>query len=517
MGRPIRRILVIAGLAAGLFVGMSVSGSAGPIDGPECIFFPWVPNSVEIKDPDTGDVSGPYHGALTIQNLENAQISIFLMPYDHCDTANPGNYYQIVISPNSAISINISNTGLVPEGSGGGIAVVGRLTEDSSHPARIAGMQRQVSPTPLSSAQFSINSHETVSGYTALTHLGVDGEVYLPIAQTNNKWNTIIRATNFDREDNANIHILLHEAGGGGTIGPFFQLTGPGETASFDLRDLGVPAGWVGSATVTGGLPIGAIAERIKVETDMLLINTSRAAGQFAEKTYAALIFRDWHHWNTGISIANPTGLPNNITIDFYDIDGNKVYDENIVIPGNGMDFVYLPAGDGTPFIGSAIIEGDQAFHGAVDEVKYFGTDGDTGHAMSYTMDYRYVTEGYGLALPLAWNPSPSAPTIGETTGIQVFNPSSEPADVRVVFRHAQDGALALPAPIEFTLAPLQSETVYALDIEGLPTNFRGTAIIVNVESGQIGASGIVAISNLVNYDVQHDGSSTFNLTYFYP
>ena len=517
MGRSLRRLLILVGLAAGLFAGIQSPTYAGPIDGPDCIFFPWVPNGVEIEDADTNAVAGPFHGALTIQNLENTNVSVFLMPWDHCDTANPGNYYQMQIAPNAAISFGISGTGLIPEGTGGGIAVVGRLTEDIQHPARIAGMQRQASPTPLSSSQFSISTHETISGYTALTHIGVDGQVHLPIAQTNSNWNTIIRATNFDRENNANIHIMLYEAGGGGTLGPFFHLTGPGQTATFDLRDLGVPAGWVGSATVTGGLPIGAVAERIKVETDMLLINTSRSAGQFAEKTYAALIFRDWHHWNTGISIANPTGFPNNITIDFFDIDGNKVYDEDITIPANGMDFVYLPAGDGSPFIGSAIIEGDQWFHGAVDEVKYFGTDGDTGHAMSYTMDYRYVTEGYGLALPLAWNPSPSAPKIGETTGIQVFNPSSESADVRVVFRHAQDGALALPAPIEFTLAPLQSQTVYALDIEGLPTNFRGTAIIINVESGQIGASGIVAISNPVNYEVQHDGSSTFNLTYFYP
>jgi hypothetical protein len=517
MEKRIRHLLLVALLTLSVVAVTPITGSAGPIEGPDCIYFPWVPNGVEIEDPDSDAVAGPFHGALTIQNLENAQVSVFLMPFDHCNVANPGIYYLMSIAPNAAISFNISATGLIPEGEGGGIVVVGRLAENLNHPARIAGIQRQASPTSLSSAQFSIGTHETVSGYTALTHMGVDGQVHLPIVQTNNNWNTIIRATNFDREDNANIHILLYEAGGGGTIGPFFQLTGPGETATFDLRDLGVPEEWVGSATVTGGLPIGAIAERVKVETNMLLINTSRTAEQFAEKTYSALIFRDWHHWNTGISIANPTGFPNNITIRFYDMEGNEVHDEDLVIPATGMDFVYLPAGDGSPFVGSAVIEGDQVFHGAVDEVKYLGSDGDTGHAMSYTMDYRFVTEGYGMALPMAWNPSPSAPAIGETTGIQVFNAGSDPAQVRVTFRHALDGTFALPAPIEFELDPLHSETVYALDIEGLPTNFRGTATVINVESGPIGASGLVAISNLVNYDVQYDGSSTFGLTYFYP
>jgi hypothetical protein len=517
MSVSLRLVLLVAVLAIGTNFGSPAPATAGPIDGPNCIFFPWVPNGVEIQDPDTGDIAGPFHGALTIQNLENVPISVYLMPFDHCDTANPGGYLQLPIPASSATSFNIANIGLIPEGTGGGIAVVGRLSSDNSLPARIAGIQRQSSPTQLSSAQFSIGTHETVSGYTALTEIGVEGQVHLPIVQTNTNWNTIIRATNFDREDNANIHILLHEAGGGGMLGPFFQLTGPGETASFNLRNLGVPAGWVGSATVTGGLPIGAIAERVKVETNMLLINVSRSSGQFSEKAFAPLIFRDWHNWNTGISIANPTGFTNTITIDFYDIDGNKVHDTGIDIPANGMDFVYLPAGDGTPFLGSAVIEGTEVFHGAVDEVKYFGTDGDTGHAMSYTLEYRTVSEGYGLALPLAWNPSPSAPTIGETTGIQVFNAGSDPADVQVVFRHGQDGALALPAPVTFTLDPLQSKTVYALDVDGLPTNFRGTATVVNVEAGPIDQSGLVAVSNLVNYAVQFDGSSTFNLTYFSP
>jgi hypothetical protein len=509
------RLMLVIGLVVGLFAGAFLTASAGPPAGPDCLFFPWVPNGVEIEDPDTAEVSGPYYGALRIQNLENEQISVFVMPFDHCDTANPGGYYQMGIAANAAIAFGMNE--FIPEGTGGGLAVVGRLASDNSQPARIAGVQRQSSPTPLSSSIFSINTHETVSGYTALSEVGVAGQVYLPIVQTNNNWNTLVRATNFDRFNNANIHITLREAATGVILGPFFHLTGPGETATFDLRALGVPADWVGSATVTGGLPIGAVAERIKVETSMLLMNVSRSDDQVEAQNSAALIFRNWHHWNTGVSIANMAGVPNDINITFHDLDGDIVHNEAITIPANGMDFVYLPAGDESPFVGSAIIEGTEPFHGAVDEVKYFGEDGDTGHAMSYTTDYRVASEGEALALPIVWKPSPSAPTIGETTGIQIFNPTNDSAEVEVMFYDALTGDPALASPIQITIPGLHGETVYILDVEDLPTNFRGTAVVTNTVTGAIGDPGIVAVSNLVNYDVQFDGSSSFNLTQFIP
>lgn len=511
------RYLILTGLILSLFGGLPERASAGPPAGPNCLFYPWVPNGVEIEDPDTSEVSGPYYGAVRVQNLENEPISIFVMPYDHCDTASPGGYFQISIAANAAVAFGPNVLGTIPEGTGGGLAMVGRMSSDVQQPARIAGVQRQSAPTALSSSLFTIPAHETVSGYTALSTVGVAGQVYLPIAQTNSNWNTIIRATNFASAGNANIHVTLREADTGDILGPFFQLTGPGDTASFDLRALGVPAGWVGSATVTGGLPIGAVAERIKVETNMLLMNVSRSDDQATNSTFAPLIFRNWFNWNTGISLSNRSGFDNDVTITFYDMDGDVVHIENISIPGNGMDFVYLPAGDGSPFVGSAIIEGTELFHGVVDEVKYFGEDGDTGHAMSYTTDYRVASEGEALALPLAWNPSPSAPTIGETTGIQIFNPTIDSAEVEVMFYDHLTGAPALAAPLELTIPGLNSETVYALDIPGLPTNFRGTAIVTNIDTGGVDTPGIVAVSNLVNYDVQFDGSSSFNLTRFIP
>lgn len=512
------RYIVLTGLVVTLFAGLPVRGSAGPPAGPDCIFFPWLPNSVEIEDPDTQEVAGPFHSSIIIQNLEDVPISAFVMPWDHCDTASPGGYFQLVLEAHETIKVPVNGLGLIPVGTGGGLAVVGRTFDDINQPARIAGVQRQFSPTVTTGPGFTTSNHHTVSGYTALSSFGVQGEVYLPIAQTNNNWNTIIRATNYDRVDTANIHVTLREAGTGDIVGPFFELTDPGETSSFDLRSLGVPEGWIGSATVTGGLPIGAVAERVKVETDMMLMNVAQSTDQVLGDKFAALIFRDWHHWNTGIPIANRSGFDNDITITFYDVDGDVAHVENITIPGNGMDFVYLPAGDGSPFIGGATIEGTEPFVGAVDEVKYLGDDGDTGHAMSYTMDYRTARDGEALALPVVWKPNPSAPRNQETTGIQLFNPSSVQASAEIMFYDRGTGAEALVAPIAVTLEPKESYTVYVLDIAELPDNFRGSAVVLKLLTGGVPHDqGIVAVSNLVNYDVQYDGSSSFNLTKFIP
>lgn len=509
------RLLLVLSLVAGLAAASVSVGSAGPLGGPDCVHFPWVPNGVEIEDPVTGETSGPYYGNLTIQNLEDEAIRFYVMPYGACDTVNPGQYHLIPLGARESVTYPIGTFLYIPGGTGGGISVVGRMEDDNQKPARIHGVMRQVSPEPTAIEGETSDEQVTVSGYTALSEHGIAGEVYLPIAQTNSNWNTIIRATNFDTQDTANIHVTLHEAAGGGTLGPYFELTGPGETASFDLRDLGVPDDWIGTVVVTGGLPIAAVAERIKIETNMLMMNTSRSWDQVGKTTFAALIFRDWNDWNTGVSVANLANVPNDITITFYDMDGNVVHNDGLTIPANGMDFVYMPAGGGEPFVGAAIVEGTEAFHGTVDEVKYFGDDPDTGHAMSYSLDYRGTRDGSALSFPLTWKGDPVDGS-GDTSGIQVFNPTAATVEVQIIF-YEMDGTPALPAPVAFSLDSHESYTAYTLGIEELSPGFTGHAVVKNLKVGNPGDPYIVAVSNLVNYEVQYDGSTSYNGQVFAP
>jgi hypothetical protein len=504
--------------AVSLVLGVMAYSLAGGADGTaraanhdSCLYFPWLPNGVEIYDPVTDQVAGPFYSAMTIQNMEDESISVFFMPYDDCDTANPGIYFQELLGPGETKTFHADHTGWIDSGTGGAHVVTARFQADPTKSARIAGTQRQVSPSSLSAIGASTPSHVTASGYTALDDQGVHGSVSLPIVQTNSNWNTIIRAANFDTQDNANIHIQLYEAGTGDMLGPYFQLTGPGEVATFDLRDLEIPDGWIGRAEVIGGLPVGAVAERIKVETNMLLINTSRHNHDFGGEgvLFAPLVFQDWNYWNTGISIGNDSNAPNDITATFYDLDGNEVFSEDKTLPANGMDYFYLPAGEGEPFIGFAIVTSADQIFGAVDEVKYFGEDPDTGHAMSYIMERRGAREGFALTFPHFAKGDPDTAS-GDTSGIQLFNIANGEAEVEIMFYH-RDGTPALAAPESFVLPGWSGKTVYSLDYQELPVGFTGYAVVRNLWPGLPGESEIIAVSNLVNYSVQYDGSATYN------
>jgi hypothetical protein len=171
-----------------------------------------------------------------------------------------------------------------------------------------------------------------------------------------------------------------------------------------------------------------------------------------------------------------------------------------------GMDFIYLPAGDGEPFVGAAVISGSEPFVGAVDEVKYLGDDEDTGHAMSYMVESDAVaTNGETLVLPL-YQKGNAQTGGGDTSGIQLFNPSGDSVEFAVRFRRHSDGGSQLLL-FGQKLGPLESTTLYAHELDTLPEGFNGSVIVEPAGEGSL-----VGVSNNVNYDVQLDGSASFNM-----
>jgi hypothetical protein len=517
--RSIRLFLATA-LALGLSAGALFGAPAGATDHHTCIYFPWVPNGVEIDDPVTGETAGPFYSRIHVQNLESVPVSVALMPHQDCNTANHGGYWTRLFQPMETFGFDPDILGpyAIPEGEGGPLVVTARFPGDSSKVARIAATQRQVSPVSAVAAGRTTANHVTTSGYTGLIEeTGIGAAVFLPIAQTNNNWNTLIRVSNFDPAFGTQVELTLHPAGGGAPLGPFIKPASQGETVTFDLLDLGVPQEWIGSAEITSDpeRQIGAAAERIKVETNMLLMNASRSTGE--QTTFAPLIFRDWNFWNTGVSVGNFSGDPNQVTITFYDLDGDEVFSDSTTLPPKGMDFFYLPAGEGEPFIGTAILEGSEPLYGAVDEVKYLGEDGDTGHAMSYMLHSGGAArEGEWLAFPFFARGNAETGS-HDTSGIQIFNIGNGEAEVEVMF-YELNGDPALAQPHAFVLGPGESRTIYSLHYPELPVNavgigFFGSAVVRNVHPGLPGESGLIGVMNLVNYDVQYDGSGAFNHT----
>ena len=395
-----------------------------------------------------------------------------------------------------------------------------------------------------------------------------DGHSYLPIVQTNSGWDSIIHISNIDPSSPkyAAVTITLYTAAGQGAFGPsvgeFTTSLGQGKTATIDLAaDMGIPDGWVGSAWITSNFGVVANVNRQKPEANMALTNTA-APSLFANTSLssggasplganvqnsgsglfsmvAPLILKNYNGWNSGVNIANISELTNTVTVTWVGPTGNVVGSDSVTIPAKAMEYIYTPntqdLGLNSGFVGAAVLTSLLPFHAAIDEVKYAGVGQDVGQAMSYiatdagasaawcTADsthqrdcdwnkYR-VLKPYGsypqLNIPLIQKGNPLT-GLGDTSGINLFNASSEASTTDWVSFYQPSGALAAPtlnAPYEITLGALNTATIYTMDFSEMSAGFQGSAQVVPVA----GAGVVFGVSNNVNYDVQGDGSAVYN------
>jgi hypothetical protein len=199
------------------------------------------------------------------------------------------------------------------------------------------------------------------------------------------------------------------------------------------------------------------------------------------------------------------SGSENEILITYYDVDANPIDTDEFKLQPYAMNFVYTPAsGDDSGYVGSATVQGSHPLFGAVDEVKYFGNDLDTGHAMSYMLTSDLAEKDESLALPLVQRGVLST-GMGDTTGIQIFNPTDESVSIEIWIATSNGGHSALPTNVN--IGPKAGYTHYLFNV-GLWDNLAGAAVIYVAD----GDGDIVAVSNNVNYVVQYDGSASFNV-----
>jgi len=421
---------------------------------------------------------------------------------------------------------------------------------------RIAGVEKHTVGT---AGARTTSATEAVDGYTAVPQddvaLAGDGGAVLegqsrwvlPIVQTNNGWNTEIFITNVSGKTNS-VSATFYAAGGQGYAGEGEMLLSgktlaAGETVRIDLLDYGFEEGVVGSLWIDATHAVVAGAFRHKVETGMMLTTNAqpRHDTEGSEVKFGPLVFRDYNGWNTGINIANLSSNDNRVTVTYYNYAGNAVATERVTIPARAMEYVYTPAtgnfGIGANQITAVRIEGTQPLVAAIDEVKYLGGQGE-GHAMSYPASFaiegdyvvgpgdedgRYWYDNL-LALPLVQKGNPTT-GVGDTSGINLFNPDDDEVDAYIQFVD-QSGVPVAPtvgaddseAPIVLPLSAGAGATVYTLNYSEMPAGFQGAAIV-----GVVGDDGeLVGVSNNVNYAVDGDGSAVYNLAntdlyYSYP
>jgi outer membrane protein assembly factor BamB len=517
-------MLLTMGLVMGAFAGTIGTAGANDLEASEGVFLPWVPNGEML------DSMGPFYGTVTVQNLSSvAAIDL----YFYAGVGSSSDAYEdpeVVanVQPNASVTLSAEQIGV--DSPGGSVHVFG-YTVEGGFDAPIAGSVKNVSP--IASSDGKTNSgHITMDGYTGMTDEQVntdDDTQILPIVQTNDGWDTKIRIASFAGEADPNpataYTVTLYEAGSQGSAGPssgeFTGLIRGGETVSIDIMDApGIDEGWVGNAFITSNAPIGAIAERYKVETEMLLTNVSRPVinggnGGPQTTSYAPLVFQNYNFWNTGISVANlDDNNSNTVTVSYFTPGGNQVGTEQLTIPPRGMEFVFTPGSqnlglDGN--VGSAVISGTTALQAVVDQVKYFGGDEEVGDAMSYVTEHDPATGGQTLGLPLVQKGNPNT-GLGDTSGVQFFNPqpaASTDFEILVFDTTGNQVAPTLNTPLSFNLSGHQGVTVYTHNYSEMPAGFQGSL------TASVGSGELTGVSNNVNYDVQNDGAAAYNLVKF--
>lgn len=584
----------------------------GQVDTVEMIFYPFLPNGELI------DTTGPWYGSITVQNVDDADVRIWVFPDAGFEPNQALGTY--VLPPNGAITLSAASLGLQDSGSSLVVAGMYRsiwdaepdLVEDAINEAcgvslsgqqgadgwvatckpAIAGIARLTAPEPPSGATGNRTgeAHLTVDGYNAIPAQDVawgsqsafcdaivagwpdecsgigtyeplgygvgfvfDGHSYLPVVQTNSGWNTELRISNVDPSvwaGQVNVTLIPssedgHDDSAEDTI-TFERALRPGESWSLDLRANGVPDGWVGSAHITSNVGVVAYAARVKPADDMLMINVAAPStwattspggelqsagdtGEFAQfsspfQMHAPLIFRDYFGWNTGISIANIDEAANRVTITWYDAGGSIRGVDSRTIPAQGQEYLYIPSSvdqsieDVTGWVGSVTLSADAPFHATVDQVKY-----ETGEAMSYMATAAGARapdnpdaqpyDADSLALPLVQKGRLDGS--GDTSGIQLFNPGfAGPVDVEVRY-YSQVGDLLPPtnyAPIRTTIRPGGHYTIYTMNQSGMIPESTGIARVEVTD----GTGQVFGVSNAVNYNVQGDGSTAFNLVNSY-
>ena len=553
------------GLAFSVFVGALAIGSAQEEEVPDAgtgAYFPWVPNGSMLDD------MGPFYGAVTVQNLQTAQddfqaVDLYFFPgVGENDQAWGDPVVVANVQSAASVTLNAADLGVPEPGSSVRVHAVDAdsgvrwdsenneftglpLDEEAMDAAEddddifqdlddvfgnIAGTVKNVSPLPSTSGKTS-SDHTTVSGYSGFTQEQVvptDDETHiLPIVQSNSGWNTVIRIASFagERDPNATVSytVTLYESGGQGAAGQsagvFTGSIAGGEVEHIDITaDENIGEGFVGNAYITANAPIGAVAERYKVQDDMLLTNTSRQLDSMSDSQVAPLIFQNYNNWNSGISVANLDEEDEaTVNIAYVTPGGSQIGADQITIPARGMEFVYTPASqdlnvDG--FVGAAVITSTdgQNIQVAVDQVKYDGVGGDVGDAMSYVTEGENAVAGDALALPLVQKGNPGT-GLGDTTGVQFFNADAQNSiDFSIAFLDSTGNFVAPTLTqhtfIKVSLSGHQGYTLYTHNYSEMPAGFQGSLAVAEIS----GDGELAAVSNNVNYEVNGDGATVFNL-----
>jgi hypothetical protein len=293
-----------------------------------------------------------------------------------------------------------------------------------------------------------------INGTDAVTYNGFTGgdyTTYLPMLfRGKYGYQSAFYVQNLDSSDDAILSIEFYDADGNFTctyedlspIGPSVTRgywMGAITSADCEIGDPGFvdPTGWAGSAVVN--ITGGGSNEIVAIGRPHLGAEVAAYNGFIAGDTtnYLPMLFRGQWGYDSAFYIQNISQFEAEISVDFYDVDGNFTctYDDPVPLPSNATRGYWTPALDcnaggnfpGSGWAGSAEISSSE------DVIAVGRPHLSSGQVVVYNAFTRGDREGFIPMTFRKWNGSETALYIQNLDG-------SEDANVTVTFYDEEDG-----------------------------------------------------------------------------
>jgi len=331
---------------------------------------------------------------------------------------------------------------------------------------------------------------------------------------------SLVSIQNTDTGQVATVNVELYATGNTAAVVTKAYQVQPGSSVTLDLSKdgafVGVKAnteyGFLGSMKVTSTVDIG-VQSFVDIETSVKAVYAFEGVPPegAATKLYAPLIRKKQlagkpaggkEGFSTGISVVNPTNAPVSVSAKYYgssaECAGNNYTDGPQAIPAGSSYVFYQPASAALPdgCVGSAVLEADGNILAIVNDSKNF---------TELSAAYNAVPAAQGatkVALPLARR---GHTPMKFTTGIQVMNIGTGPANVEVMF--ADDKGVGLNscgAACKVVVQPLNGYTFYPSNtLNAMPVGTYGSAVVTSDQP-------IVVIVNDVS-EISAADAATYN------
>ncbi|MFN8422050.1 MAG: hypothetical protein U0470_01230 [Anaerolineae bacterium] len=323
-------------------------------------------------------------------------------------------------------------------------------------------------------------------------------EVFVPLAVIKYYGQTsLVSIQNTDTGQVATVNVELYAKGDTTAVVTKAYTVQPGSSITLDLAKDGAfvgvkantPGGFLGSMKVTSAVDIG-VQSFVDIESSQKAVYAFEGVPPeaAAPKLFVPLIRKTQaagtnaggaKGFSTGISVVNPTNAPVNVTAKYYGgagaCAGQTYTDGPANIPAGSSYVFYQPSSTALPnnCVGAAVLEADGNILAIVNDSK---------NETEQSAAYNAVSAAQGatkVALPLARRQhTPSK----FTTGIQVMNIGTSPANVEISFSDDKGVALnTCGAPCKVVVQPLNGTTFYpGNQLNAMPVGSYGSAVVTS-------------------------------------